>query len=113
MPLDNVSNRALGAGSTVTLNVCARDVHPLASVIVTVYEVLDVGLTNTELPDCGPGTQLNVYTGVPPIPVAVNKVESPAQALSLPASESNRGAGSVSVTVEVPVHPFASVISTV
>ena len=41
--------------STVTVEV---DVHPLAEVPVTVYVVLDAGVTVTELPEIFPGIQL-------------------------------------------------------
>lgn len=84
-------------------------VHPLAFVPVTVYVVVVVGDTVTDVPVKEPGIQ--VYDDAPE---AVIVVELPEQMVVLVAVVETVGRGfTVMVRVPVPVHPFAAVPVTV
>lgn len=84
-------------------------VHPLAFVPVTVYVVVVVGDTVTDVPVKEPGIQ--VYDDAPE---AVIVVELPEQIVVLVAEVATVGSGfTVMVRVPVPVHPLAAVPVTV
>jgi len=84
-------------------------VQPLPSVPVTVYVVVDAGVTETVVPESDPG--IHAYVDAPP-PVSVT--ELPVQIVVLDALAVIDGAGfTVIVRVDVLVQPFAAVPVTV
>lgn len=83
--------------------------QPFASVPVTVYVVVVVGETVTDVPVNDPG--IHVYVDAPE---AVIVVELPEQSVVLVAVVATVGSGfTVMVRVPVPVHPLAAVPVTV
>jgi len=88
-------------------------VHPFASVTVTVYEPAAKPLAVAEVPP--EGAHEYVYEPVPPLAVTVALPVLPPlhNGLELDVIEAVNNAGSVKVTVAVPVHKLASVIVTV
>jgi hypothetical protein len=90
----------VGKALTVTPTVDVLE-HPLASVPVTVYVVVATGLSVTLDPDKDPG--IHVYVEAPP---ALSVTELPIQiALEDAAAFTFGRAFTVTITVEVPVHP--------
>ena len=92
-----------GAALTVTV-VFAVEVHPLTSVPVTVYVVVEAGASLTGDPDKDPGIQEYVDA-----PVAESEVLSPEQIVAGIAEAFTVGSGlTVIVIVSVLVHPLPS-----
>jgi len=91
-----------GAALTVTVTL-AVDEQPAADVPVTVYTVVDVGETFTDVPVKFPGIQ--EYADAPepvsvllcPVQIAAGEAVAPTTGMGL----------TVTVTVEVPLHPAA------
>jgi hypothetical protein len=91
------------------ISLVAVFVHPLAAVPITVYVVVDTGLTITEVPTKLPGFQLYVLA-----PDAVMVVELPAQIVALVTVVDIVGVASTVIRrVAVFVQPFAPVPVTV
>ena len=97
----------MGKGLTVTVTFAVL-VQPFPSVPVTVYVVVVVGLTKTEVPESNPG--IHEYVTAPP---PVKEVEVPAQIVGFDATAFTVGKG-FTVTLLVPtfIHPFRSVTVT-
>ena len=96
-----------GGAATVTVNE-QELVHPFASVTVTVYVVVTVGVTTIE------AVVADVLQRNEIPPVAVNVAGSPGQSGGTTQTMAHIGAGvTVIVVVHVPLHPLALVTVTV
>ena len=99
----------LQAGTGFTVTVTEHElVHPFASVTVTVYVVVTVGVTTIE------AVVADVLQRNEIPPVAVNVAGSPGQSGGTTQTMAHIGAGvTVIVVVHVPLHPLALVTVTV
>ena len=104
---------AVTVGRSFTVTVTdAVFVHPFASVPVTVYVVLTVGVAVTGVPVVALNPVEGVHAYVP-APLALKFVDAPMQKLTLPEVVTFGNGFTVTAKLAVLVHPFTSVPVTV